>query len=277
MEYLVVLIAALFHAIWNSMIKNSGDKLLTLGAIRLVGLIFGLVVVATQPMIELAAVPYFVVATLIHFCYFYCMLNAYKFGDFSQVYPISRGLAPLVVLLLGALIAGEYLQGWQLAGTLLICLGVLSLAFGGKKHHSKPLLFAVGTGLCIAGYTFVSGLGVRVVGDFLIYAGWLELLTGLSTVIFIVAKKPAAIIPFTQSHWKGALTAGVLSISAYAAALWAMSRVPMAPVAAVRETSIIFAVIIGAWGMKEGFAVKRMFASSLVVGGVVLLGAFGRP
>ncbi|MCJ8269821.1 MAG: EamA family transporter [Psychrosphaera sp.] len=275
MEYLVVLVAALFHAIWNSMIKNSGEKLLTLGYIRFVGLVYGLIVITTQPMIDLNAVPYLLIATTIHFAYFYCLLNAYKFGDFSQVYPISRGLAPLVVLSLGAFIAGEYLNNWQLLGTLLICLGVLSLAFGGdKKHQAKPLLFAIGTGLCIAGYTFASGLGVRVAGNFLVYSGWLEVLTGAFTLIFIVAKKPGDIIPYSKSNYKGALSAGILSISAYVAALWAMSRVPMAPVAAVRETSIIFAAVIGAVAMKEGCAAKRIVASFLVAVGVVLLGVF---
>ena len=257
------------------MIKNSGEKLLTLGYIRFVGLVYGLIVITTQPMIDLNAVPYLLIATTIHFAYFYCLLNAYKFGDFSQVYPISRGLAPLVVLSLGAFIAGEYLNNWQLLGTLLICLGVLSLAFGGdKKHQAKPLLFAIGTGLCIAGYTFASGLGVRVAGNFLVYSGWLEVLTGAFTLIFIVAKKPGDIIPYSKSNYKGALSAGILSISAYVAALWAMSRVPMAPVAAVRETSIIFAAVIGAVAMKEGCAAKRIVASFLVAVGVVLLGVF---
>ncbi len=258
------------------MIKSSSEKLLTLGYIRFVGLVYGLIVIFTQPAIDLAAVPYLLVATTIHFAYFYCLLNAYKFGDFSQVYPISRGLAPLVVLSLGAFVAGEYLNNWQLLGTLLICAGVLSLAFdGNKKHQAKPLLFAIGTGLCIAGYTFVSGLGVRVAGNFLVYSGWLETLTGIAMVTFIAFKKPGEIIPYSKSNYKGALTAGVLSISAYVAALWAMSRVPMAPVAAVRETSIIFAAIIGALVMKEGFARKRIIASVLVTVGVVLLGAFG--
>jgi multidrug transporter EmrE-like cation transporter len=101
LEYVVVLITAVFHAIWNAMVKGSDDRLMSLTMIRMVGLVFGVVVVCTQPAIEMDVLPYVIVASLIHFGYFYCLINAYKFGEFSQVYPISRGVAPLLVLLVG--------------------------------------------------------------------------------------------------------------------------------------------------------------------------------
>ncbi|MCJ8299120.1 MAG: DMT family transporter [Pseudomonadales bacterium] len=272
MEYLLVLIAALFHAIWNSLMKGSSDKLLTLTAIRSVGIVYGLVVIVSQPMIELQAVPYLLVAVLILYLYFYCLVNAYKFGDFSQVYPISRGLSPVVVLVVGWLFFAEQLQNLQLLATLLISAGVLSLALSNKRFDPKPLYFAVATAFCIAGYTVASGLGVRLSGSFWVFSGWLELLTGLSVLSFSLLRRKATILQFTRQHWRSSLLAGVLSVAAFAIALWAMSRIAMAPVAAIRETSVIFAVIIGAWGLKEGFVFKRILASVLVAAGIAILG-----
>ncbi|EPJ43332.1 MAG: hypothetical protein OFPI_43370 [Osedax symbiont Rs2] len=272
MEYLLVLVAALFHAIWNSLMKGSSDKLLTLTAIRSVGIVYGLGVVISQPTIQMQAIPYLLSALLILYLYFYCLVNAYKFGDFSQVYPISRGMAPLIVLALGWVFFSEQLQSVQLLATLLISIGVLSLALSNKNFDPKPLYFAIGTAFCIAGYTVTSGLGVRLSGSFWVFSGWLELLTGVSVLCFSVHRRKTTVLQFARQHWRTSLFAGILSVAAFAIALWAMSRVAMAPVAAIRETSVIFAVIIGAWGMKEGFVFKRMLASVLVAAGIALLG-----
>lgn len=271
MEYSVVLIAALCHAIWNSLIKQSGDRLFTLAFIRLVGLLFGLIVITTQAPLMAAAVPYLILAALIHFLYFYLLLNMYKYGDFSQVYPISRGLAPLIVLCLGNVLIGEHLKSSELVGTVLICSGVLLLAFSNSTVNLKPVIVAGATAVTIAGYTFTSGMGVRTAGSFLIFYGWLETIMGLGVVGFTVHKRSAELIRYCQAYYKIGLFAGVLSLFAYGSALWAMSRIPMAPVAALRETSIIFAAIIGTWFMHESFAFYRIAASILVVGGVMYL------
>jgi len=272
LEYLLVLVAALFHAIWNSLMKGSSDKLLTLTAIRSVGIVYGLVVVISQPMIDMQAIPYLLAALLILYLYFYALINAYKFGDFSQVYPISRGMAPLIVLAVGWLFFAEQLKSVQLLATLLISAGVLSLALSNKAFDPKPLYFALGTAFCIAGYTVTSGLGVRLSSSFWVFSGWLELLTGVSVLCFSLCRRKTAVMQFARQHWLSSLFAGILSVAAFAIALWAMSRVAMAPVAAIRETSVIFAVIIGAWGMKEGFVFKRILASVLVAAGIALLG-----
>lgn len=271
MEYLVVLITAVFHAIWNGMVKSSGDKLMSLTMIRMVGLVFGVTVVLTQPLIELHVLPYVITASLIHFGYFYCLINAYKFGDFSLVYPISRGVAPLIVLGVGIFIVQEQISYWQSVGTLLICVGVLVLAFVGARIQSKALLFAISTAFCIASYTIVSGLGVRLASSFWVYAGWLELVTGILLIAFSVNRRRHGFTQHLKRHAASGLLAGGLSVFGYVAVLWAMTTVPMAPIAALRETSIIFAAIIGVWFFKESFALHRVTASVLVLAGVLCL------
>ena len=189
MEYFVVLIAALFHAVWNSMIKDSGDKLLSLTVIRTVGFIFGLLVVFLFPPLSKDAVPYLVIAAAIHFLYFWFLLNTYRVGDFSQVYPISRGTAPLIVLVLGALFAGEHLSRWQVSAILMISVGTLMLSVNRGRLTAIPVGYALGTACCIAGYTVVSGMGVRVAGSFLTYAGWLEAMCGTGVILFTFFKR----------------------------------------------------------------------------------------
>jgi drug/metabolite transporter (DMT)-like permease len=239
--------------------------------IRVVGLVFGLVVVTTQPPIETDVLPYVIVASMIHFGYFYCLINAYKFGEFSQVYPISRGVEPLLVLLVGIFALQEQMTIWQNVGTSLICLGVLLLSMAGGRIQSKPLIFALLTATCIASYTIVSGLGVRQASSFWIYAGWLELFTGLLLICFTLMRRKGKVFSYIKHNAGSGILAGVLSVFGYVAVLWAMTSVAMAPIAALRETSIIFAAIIGVWFFKESFAKHRIVASILVVAGVSCL------
>lgn len=253
------------------MIKSSGDKLLSLTMIRIVGFLFGTFIVLTQPAIDWVLVPYVLTAAAIHFVYFYCLINAYKVGDFTLVYPVSRGVAPLLVLLMGLFILNESLSQGQFIGTILICAGVLALAFSNGRIATKPLLFALGTATCIASYTMVSGVAVRIAGSIWVYIGWLELITGLSVIVFSLLRRKKVMLTYVKFNALQGAVAGILSICAYLAALWAISRVPMAPIAALRETSIIFAAIIGVWFMQESFAKHRVFASVLVVFGVVFL------
>lgn len=271
MEYLVVLIAALFHAVWNSIIKDSGDKLLTLATIRAIGLLFGISVICFLPPLEMEAVPYLAGASVIHFLYFWFLLNTYRVGDFSQVYPIARGAAPLIVLIFGAVLAGEVLSPTQMIATVMISIGILTLSFANEKLEPVPVGYALATALCIAGYTVFSGMGVRLANSFLVYAGWLEAITGVAVVLFAVVRRKGQIIIFARSYWKQGALAGILSISAYAAVLWALKTAPLATISALRETSIIFAAIIGALFFKESYGKYRILASCIVVIGIAVL------
>ena len=271
MEYLVILIAALFHAVWNSMVKDSHDSLMSLAAIRTIGLLFGLVVVFLLPSLKTAAIPYLISASLVHLLYFWFLLNTYRVGNFSQVYPISRGSAPLIVLLLGAVYAGEHLMPIQIVATVMISLGILSLSIRRGSLEVVPVSYAAGTACCIAGYTVISGIGVRIAGSFLVYAGWLEGICGFFVLLFTICKRKRQSLHYLRYHWKQGMMAGIFSVGGFAAALWAMTSAPLAPVAALRETSILFAAIIGVFKFKEGHAGQRLPAALIVVCGISLL------
>lgn len=271
MGYLIVLIAALFHATWNSMVKDSDDRLLTLAAIRFVGLIFGLAVVCLCPPLETEAIPYLIAATLLHYAYYWLLLNMYGVGDFSQVYPIARGAAPLIVLVLGPVFAGEHLSELQVVATVLISAGIISICFSKGRPGLIPAGYALATAASIAGYSMVSGLGVRVAGYFLVYAGWLELMTGLGVVGFTLARRKKQALVYARQSWKRGLLAGLLGVSAFVAVLWAFRISPIAPITALRETSIIFAALIGVFVFKEGHAAYRITAACVVVAGIALL------
>ena len=271
MAYLIVLVAALFHAIWNSMVKDSDDRLLTLAAIRFVGMIFGLTVVCLYPPLEMAAVPYLIAATLLHYAYYWLLLHMYEVGDFSQVYPIARGAAPLIVLVLGPVFAGEYLSPLQVVATVLISLGIISICFSAGRPGLAPAGYALATAAAIAGYSMVSGLGVRIAGHFLVYAGWLELMTGLGVVGFALARRKKQALAYARRRWKQGVLAGLLGVSAFVAVLWAFRISPIAPITALRETSIIFAALIGVVVFKEGHALYRIPAACVAVAGIALL------
>lgn len=271
MEYLVVLMAALFHAIWNGMVKDSHDRLLALAAIRTVGLFFGGAVILCLPPLEPEAMPYLLFGTLILFLYYWFLLNTYRVGDFSHVYPISRGSAPLIVFLLGAVFAGEYLSFPQVAAVLLICSGILALSLTQGKVSRAPLIYAMGTACCIAGYTVVNGMGARIAHSAIVYAGWLEALCGLCMVLFTCVKRKQKVKAYVANHWQKGLLAGVLSVSGFLSVIWAMTLAPLAPISALRETSIIFAALIGAFKYQEGQAVRRVTSASVVVLGIAVL------
>ena len=271
MEYAIVLMAALAHAIWNVLVKNSDDKLLSLTFVRFIGMSLGLIVIATQPSMDMAILPYVLLASAIHFVYFYCLIKTYKLGEFSQVYPISRGVAPILVLFVGVFFVHDNLSSWQIIGTLFICAGLMFLAASKQTIAIAPLMFAVATAFCIAGYTLVSGVGVRLSESFLVYAGWLEVVTGAGVLVFSFITRGKETLAYGIRNWKHGSLTGILSIGGYSAALWAMTKLPISSVAALRETSIIFAALIGGYVLKERFALSRVLASTIVVTGIACL------
>lgn len=269
--YAAVLVSALAHASWNAVLKNCGDRALMLSAIRLVGLVAGIAMAAFVQPPSAESLPYLLGAATIHYAYFALMISSYRVGDMNQVYPIARGIAPLLVLLPGAWLAGEVLGGTSLLAVGFISAGVLLLASGGKSTNRKALFLAACTGISIAGYSVLSGEGIRKSGSLLGYIAWLEISTGVGMVCFACTKDKAVLSAFAVAHWRAALAAGVLSISAYAVALLAMSVAPIAQVVALRETSVVFAACIGSLFLGERFGARRIAASIVVAAGLVLL------
>lgn len=273
MEVIAVLLAAFLHAAWNGLLKHSRNQTRSLVVNRCVAVLAGAVLVAYFPPLQSEVWPYLLVASAIHLVYFFSLLGAYKHGDFSQVYPVSRGLAPVLILVVSISIGIDSVSLTEALGVLVISLGILFLAKKNIAENRKSLAFAVLTAFCIAGYTLTSGMGVRVAGDFLIYAAYLEFVSGS---LFVLS---ALIVKRRNLEWQQYFVrlaardgfGGVMAVFGFGVALWAMAYISIATVSALRETSVIFAVLIAWLLLKEPQAKGRIIAASIVVVGVVLV------
>ena len=269
--YALVLVAALAHALWNAMVKSSSDRLLMLASIRVVGLLAGLVVAGFVPLPSVESIRFLVAAAAVHYLYYALMLNAYRVGDMSQVYPIARGIAPLLVVFLASLFAGELLGPLSALAVGFISMGIFLLAWSGRTLNRQAVFFALLTGVAIAAYSFLSGIGIRKSQSLLGYIAWLEITTGVGMMAVAYVRRKSVLWEFARTTWKSGLVAGLLSVTGYAISLWAMSVLALAPVVALRETSVVFAAIIGSVFLREGFAGRRVAAAAVVGAGIALL------
>ncbi|MDH4114620.1 MAG: DMT family transporter [Burkholderiaceae bacterium] len=270
-----VLLAALLHASWNAMIKGGGDVLLDTAAIvagaGLVTLPFLLVV----PVPDAASWPYIGASVAIHIAYYYLMINAYRSGDLSLVYPLMRGVAPLITGLLGVVTLRELPGPLNWIGMLLISAGVVALALR-TVHHTpsgRAVGFALMNAMVIAVYTIVDGTGARLAGDAWSYIAWLFVLDALPFTAYMLARHRAEFIDALNRRRARGLVGGSLSAAAYAISVWAMTKAPVALVASLRETSVLFATLIGARLLHEKLTPRRWGGVIAVVLGVIALKA----
>ena len=266
----IVLLAALAHAGWNALIKTSGDRFLVLVAIRLVGLVFGVVVLALVPWPAGPSWPWLLAAVAIHYAYYALLTNTYRLGDLSQTYPLSRGLAPVLVAVL-AWLAGEALSPAGIAGVALTAAGIAMLAHAVGSAPVSVTLFALGTGAAIAGYTTTSGIGVRLAGGVLGYSAALEVLTGLGVIGYALRDRGARLWPQLAALGLKGPFAGALSVGGYLVALWAMTVLPLAVVTALRESSVVFGALLGVWLLREPLGTRRVVAAAMVALGAAVI------
>lgn len=270
-----VLAAALLHASWNALIKSGRDPVLDTALVALAGTGVALPFATVVPPPEPAAWPYLATSVAVHLGYYAAVAGAYRAGDLSHGYPIMRGAAPLLVALVTWLWIGERLSAQAWSGILLICIGVLSLALvkdrRGRGASGTATAWALGCAAIIAIYTLADGAGVRVAGGAERYVVWLFLFMGLPFGLLVLAWKPAALASHARAHWARGLAGATLSALSYGIALWAMTRAPVAVVAALRETSVIFAALIGALLLKEGRLGRRLVGAAIVLAGLVAL------
>jgi drug/metabolite transporter (DMT)-like permease len=219
-----------------------------------------------------AAWTFMATSAAIHFAYYVTLSNAYRTGDLSFAYPLMRGAAPLITTVLGVVFLGELPSLHTMAGILLICTGIVSIAFVRRERHSRAALqWALANAAIIAAYTLVDGAGVRASGNALAYVSWLLALEGLPYLAWVLWRGRSRAARYLAGSWRLGLAGGLGSLAAYGIVLWAMTRAPVAAVAALRETSVLFAALIGAVWLKEGFGLMRFAGAASVVAGIAAL------
>jgi drug/metabolite transporter (DMT)-like permease len=268
---LAVLAAAVTHATWNAIAHGIKDQTLAFALIGVGGIIVAipLIIVIRSP--DSDCWPYLLGSVAIHIFYNLLLMRCYRYGEFGQVYPLARGTSPLVVTILAAVFLHEHLALPQIAGVLIVSGGLAALVFAGRRPGRPAFLAAVGTGLTIAAYTTVDGVGVRLSHSPVGYIGWLMLLESLCVPMFALVRRRDVLLKQPPRILLSGLAAGALSVLAYGLVLWAQTRGALAPIAALRETSVIFGAIIGTLVFKEPFGRARVAATFLVVAGIVLL------
>ena len=265
--------AALLHAGWNALVKSGADPALDTAVVALgssVAVVPFLAVIAPP---EAAAWPWLLASTVIHVGYFIALAGAYRAGDLSHGYPIMRGVAPLIVAMSALAWFGEAPTAATWAGVILICCGVLSLgAIGLERGQARAATgWALANAAIIAAYTLVDAAGVRAAGGAERYVFWVFLFLGLPYPALVLARRRGAFLRHAAAHWRRGLAGGACAVASYGIALWAMTRAPVAAVAALRETSVIFAALIGAWLLKEGHVQRRLVGAAAVLAGVIAL------
>jgi drug/metabolite transporter (DMT)-like permease len=268
---LAVLAAAVTHAVWNAIAHGIKDQTLAFALIGVGGVAVAipLIIVAALPRTD--SWPYLLSSVAIHVFYVLLLMQCYRLGEFSQVYPLARGVSPLVVTILAAVFVHEHLALPQIAGVAVVSGGLAFLVFGGRRPGRAAFLAAVGTGLTIAAYTTVDGVGVRLSHSPTGYIAWLMLLQSLCVPLFALIRRRDVLLKQPPRILLSGLAAGALSVLAYGLVLWAQTRGALAPIAALRETSVIFGAIIGTLVFREPFGRTRIAATVLVVAGIVLL------
>jgi drug/metabolite transporter (DMT)-like permease len=268
-----VLAAAALHATWNAIAHGIADRLIGFTAIGIADTACGAVVVLISGPPPRAALPYVIASAVLHIAYQLLLLASYQLGQFSQVYPLARGTSPWVVALVAVTVLGQDLSPLELAGVLIVSAGLISLVFlGGRPTRAglPALAAAFGTGLMIASYTVVDGVGVHR-APVVTYAAWLFFLQGPALPLLAVVRRGRALPGQLRPSLAVGLTGGVVSLAAYGLVLWAQTRGSLAPIAALRETSIIIGAVIGAVFFGERFGYGRAVASTIVVAGIAVI------
>jgi phosphonate utilization associated putative membrane protein len=268
-----VLFGALLHASWNALVKSSTDKALDTALIQLLGSLVALPIALFIGWPIAAAWPFILASVVIHIGYYIALSGAYRHGDLGLAYPLMRGTAPLLVALSAAATVGETLSPLSWAGVLGVSCGILALGLSRNALDSpRAVGFALANAVVIAAYTVVDALGARASGSPLQYVVALFAVHGWPFALVVFWRRGRAVAwPYARRRWPLATLGALASLASYGIALWAMTRAPVATVAALRETSVLFAVVLGTWFLKETLTVRRMAGIAAIAAGVMAL------
>jgi len=268
----LALFAALLHASWNAFLRSGADRLWTVTVMSISGTLVGLPLAFVTPLPDPAAWIYILLSSVLQVCYTLLLVTAYRHGQLSQVYPVMRGTVPLLVTLGGFVLTGQPVAPLQLLGVALVAAGIMSLAIGHDRTSLRSLLLAFATGAVIATYVTVDAVGVRMSANSVAYTVWVLIGYGLLLpAVFVSTRGRIAIDLRVADTWK-ALAGGLVAMVAYGVVMAAFALGPAGPITALRETSVIFAVLIG-WGfLGESLSLRRILACLVVVAGAICLG-----
>jgi len=275
---LLVLSAALLHACWNALAKSSSEPLFGIGSFRVFVALLCLCIIPFVPIPDRASWLAIFLSTVIHTGYYFTAAGSLKAGDLSQVYPIYRGLSPILVALLSAWFANEWLGWGQALAIGVICGGLLSLAWNPDatgRISRQALMWGLATSVLIACYTVVDGIGVRQSGNPLSYIVWLFAVESLPIGSYLLLRRREPFLAYVRDNYKLCIAGGIASSAAYAMVIYAMSFSAIALVSSLRETSVIFAAVIGSLFLGEPFGKRRIIAAVLVAAGIVLVRVYG--
>jgi drug/metabolite transporter (DMT)-like permease len=266
----LVLLAALLHASWNALLKRGGDGFWSMTVMGIATAIACAIAACVLPLPAAASWPFIAASALLHVGYNAFLIRAYRHGDFGSAYPIARGSSPLLVALGAALVAGETPGLATAIGIALVSGGIISLAFRGGRLVESGIFYALGTGVCIAAYTVTDGIGGRLSGHAIAYTVWMCLLWGASAW-------PLYAMLRGGNLWRGATptslaaAGGIVSVVAYGIVIFAMTHAPMGSVSALRETSVLFAVLLARLMFGEKLTARRLVAALVIVAGAICL------
>lgn len=273
--FVAVLGAAALHATWNAMVKGGADKLLSMAGVTIGHVPIALLCLLVVPLPAAEALPWMAAGMLLHFGYQMFLINSYRIGDLTQVYPIARGSAPLIVAAISVLLLGVDLAPAELAGVVVIGAGIVSLGLVRRAdglRNGRAAVLALVTGMFIAGYSLVDGTGARAAGTGVGYYAWLAIGNALMMAVYVAWRSPGTLRRLFQPagrrvFWIG----GTASYVAYAIVTWAFTEAPIALVAALRETSIVFALVIGVTVLREPLSLAKLASTMTTLLGAMLL------
>ena len=273
--FIAVIFAAIIHSVWNGMVKKHEDKYIALVALVLGHVPLSIIVLFFTPMISIESIPYIFISAIFLACYEWCLLSAYRLEDYTKVYPIARGSAPIFIVIFSLLFFSINISTFELIGIFIISLGIIILSFQNFKtiNNYSAIFYAIATGFFISCYSITDGFGGKTSFSPLNYTAWLMIFnaTVAFPILLVIMKK---IDTFGKIFTKGKkifFVGGPLSFTAYAIVVWAFTHAPVPIVAALRETSIIFALLIGTFFLKEKFTLFKTAAVLTIFFGVILL------
>ena len=275
--FFAIIFAAFLHAVWNAMVKNGDDKYISLTAVVLGHVPISIAVIFFTPMLSIQSIPYIFVSAIFLSGYEWCLLSAYRLEDYTKVYPIARGTAPIFIVILSLLLFDASISNFELIGILIISFGVIILGFQNIKTFKNypAVVYALSTGLFISGYSITDGYGGRASASPLNYTAWLMILNAIIFLILLRIMNKTGVVKKVLSKGKKIFfIGGTLSYIVYGTIIWAFTHASVPTVAALRETSIIFALLIGTFFLREKFTLLKTAAVLTIFLGVILLKFF---